>query len=68
MSVYNAGPATTDVVIDMNGYFAAPTDVNGNTAIGAGALANNTTGTHQHSHRRQRAGEQYHRGRQHGQR
>ena len=25
VSVYNAGPATTDVVIDMNGYFAAPT-------------------------------------------
>ena len=26
MSVYNAGPSITDVVIDMNGYFAAPTD------------------------------------------
>ncbi len=25
VSVYNAGPATTDVVIDMNGYFAAST-------------------------------------------
>ncbi len=25
VSVYNDGPATTDVVIDMNGYFAAPT-------------------------------------------
>ncbi len=25
LSVYNAGPATTDVIIDMNGYFAAPT-------------------------------------------
>ena len=36
ISVYNAGPATTDVVIDMNGYFAAPTDLNGNTAIGSG--------------------------------
>jgi hypothetical protein len=24
VSVYNAGPSTTDVVIDMNGYFAAP--------------------------------------------
>ncbi len=46
VSVYNAGPATTDVVIDMNGYFAAPTDLDGyyNTAIGAGTLASNTTG------------------------
>jgi fibronectin type 3 domain-containing protein len=25
ISIYNAGPATTDVVIDMNGYFAPPT-------------------------------------------
>ncbi len=25
VSVYNSGPATTDVVIDMNGYFAPPT-------------------------------------------
>jgi hypothetical protein len=24
ISVFNAGPAATDVVIDMNGYFAAP--------------------------------------------
>ncbi len=44
VSVYNDGPATTDVVIDMNGYFAAPTDVSDNTAIGAGTLASNTTG------------------------
>lgn len=44
VSVYNAGPATTDVVIDMNGYFAALSDLNGNTAVGARALANNTTG------------------------
>ena len=44
VSVYNNGPSTTDVVIDMNGYFTAPTDASGNTAIGAGALANNTTG------------------------
>jgi hypothetical protein len=45
ISVYNAGPATTDVVIDMNGYFAAPTDGSDlNTAIGTGALQNNTTG------------------------
>jgi hypothetical protein len=35
----------TDLVIDINGYYAAPTDLNGNTAIGAGTLANNTTGS-----------------------
>jgi hypothetical protein len=45
ISVYNSGPATIDVVIDMNGYFASPTDGNGNTAIGAGTLAGNTSGT-----------------------
>ncbi len=45
VSVYNHGPATTDVIIDMNGYYAAPTDVNNNTAIGFATLANNTTGT-----------------------
>jgi hypothetical protein len=44
VNVYNAGPATTDVIIDMNGYFTAPTDVNDNTAIGTGSLASNTTG------------------------
>ena len=44
ISVYNAGPATTDVVIDMNGYFAAPTDANSNTAVGVSTLASNTTG------------------------
>jgi hypothetical protein len=44
ISVYNHGPAATDVVIDMNGYFAAPTDLNANTAIGFGTLASNTTG------------------------
>jgi hypothetical protein len=27
VSVYNAGPAATDVVLDMNGYFAAPTSL-----------------------------------------
>jgi hypothetical protein len=45
ISVFNAGPAVADVIIDMNGYFAAPTDLNGNTAIGAGTLLLNTTGT-----------------------
>ncbi len=44
VSIYNAGPATTDVVIDMNGYFTAPTDLNGNTGVGFGTLASNTTG------------------------
>jgi hypothetical protein len=42
VSVYNSGPAIIDVIIDMNGYFAAPTDLNGNTAVGAGTLATNT--------------------------
>jgi hypothetical protein len=46
INVFNFGPATTDVIIDMNGYFAAPTDVNSNTAIGTGTLANNTTGSY----------------------
>src|SRR5262249_8533739 len=36
----------TDLFIDINGYYAAPTDLNGNTAIGAGTLANNITGDH----------------------
>jgi hypothetical protein len=44
ISVYNAGPATTDVVIDMNGYFAVPTDEFYNTAVGVATLANNTSG------------------------
>ena len=34
ISVYNDGPATTDVVIDMNGFFAAPTDLNGTPPSG----------------------------------
>jgi Chaperone of endosialidase len=45
VSVYNAGPATTDVVIDMNGFFASPTDLSFNTALGQGSLSNDTTGT-----------------------
>jgi hypothetical protein len=32
----------TDVVIDINGYYAAPSDSGGNTALGSGALANST--------------------------
>jgi hypothetical protein len=46
INVFNAGPATSDVIIDMNGYFAAPTDLTGNTAVGTGTLASNTTGSH----------------------
>jgi hypothetical protein len=44
ISVFNDGPTTADIVIDMNGYFASPTDLNGNTAIGFGTLASNTGG------------------------
>jgi hypothetical protein len=44
ISVYNAGPSITDVIIDMNGYFAVPSDENSSTALGTGALQNNTTG------------------------
>ena len=40
ISVFNSGPnATLDVIIDMNGFFAAPTDLNNNTAVGVGTLA-----------------------------
>jgi hypothetical protein len=42
VSLYNSGPAIIDVVIDMNGYFTSPTDLNGNTALGAGTLVSNT--------------------------
>src|SRR5215472_2668572 len=34
----------TDVVIDINGYYAVPSDRSANTAVGTGALQNNTTG------------------------
>ena len=44
ISVYNQGPATMDVIIDMNGFFTAPTDLNSNTAVGNNSLANNTSG------------------------
>jgi trimeric autotransporter adhesin len=45
VNVINSGPATMDLVIDMNGFYAAPSDLNGNSAIGSGALVSNTTGT-----------------------
>jgi hypothetical protein len=44
VSVFNDGPTTIDVVIDMNGFYAAPSDLNYNTAVGAGTLASDTTG------------------------
>ncbi len=44
-SFHSTGPAATDIVIDMNGYYSAPSDLNLNTAIGFGALGNNSTGT-----------------------
>jgi hypothetical protein len=34
-----------DLTIDMNGYYAAPTDLVGNTAVGSGALVSNTSGS-----------------------
>jgi hypothetical protein len=45
IDLFNDGPSMTDVVIDMNGYFAPPSDLNGNTALGTATLENNTTGT-----------------------
>ena len=44
INVFNYGPGTINVIIDMNGYFAAPTDLNFNTASGVGTLAANTSG------------------------
>lgn len=44
VNLYTSGPAIVDVVIDMNGYFAAPTDLNANTAVGSGTLTGDTTG------------------------
>jgi len=35
---------STDVIIDINGYYASPTDANSNTGIGEGALLSNSTG------------------------
>jgi hypothetical protein len=37
--------ADTDLVIDINGYYAAPGDLQGNTALGAGAFASNINGS-----------------------
>jgi hypothetical protein len=43
-SVNVVANATTDVVIDINGYYAAPGDSKGDTALGTGALNGDTTG------------------------
>ena len=34
----------TDLIIDINGYYAPPSDANGNSALGAGSLFSDTTG------------------------
>src|SRR5580658_6242202 len=44
-SVNVVANATTDVVIDINGYYAAPSGSNGDTALGAAALNSDTSGT-----------------------
>ncbi len=44
-SVNVAASGPTDVVIDINGYFAAPTDLESNTAMGTGAMASTTFNT-----------------------
>ena len=46
ISVYNSGPSATNVVIDMNGFFTAPTDLGFNTGLGEEALASNTSGAY----------------------
>jgi endosialidase-like protein len=45
VNVVSSGPATMDLIIDMNGFYAAPSDLNSNTAIGAGALLSNAAGS-----------------------
>jgi Chaperone of endosialidase len=45
VNLYNSGPATTDVIIDMNGFFVAPNYQNGDITVGPGTLANNVTGS-----------------------
>jgi hypothetical protein len=44
-SVNVVANAATDVVVDINGYYAAPTDSGDDTALGAGALASDTLGS-----------------------
>jgi len=40
-----AASASTNVVIDINGYYAPPTDVESNTALGSGAMASSNFNT-----------------------
>src|SRR3984885_1541840 len=44
-SVNVVANSTTDVVIDINGYYAAPSDTKGDTALGTYALNSDTSGT-----------------------
>ena len=44
VSVFNTGPAATDLIIDMNGYYAAPADITSVTA-GADLTGGGTGGT-----------------------
>jgi hypothetical protein len=46
INVYNSGPATTDVIIDVNGFFIPPTYQNGDITLGPGTLANNISGAY----------------------
>src|SRR5580658_7189181 len=41
-SVNLVANSTTNVVVDINGYYAAPTDAQGDTALGTGALLSDT--------------------------
>jgi hypothetical protein len=43
INVFAYGPI--DVIIDMNGFYSAPTDLNSNTAVGLNAMLSPTTGT-----------------------
>ena len=38
--------SAANVIIDMNGFFAAPSDLNNNTAVGNGTLLSNTSGSY----------------------
>ena len=59
ISVYNSGPAATNVVIDMNGFFAAPTDLYSNTAVGSGRAGNQHYRGQQHCRWRNRTEQQH---------
>jgi hypothetical protein len=46
ISLFNFGPATIDVIIDLNGYFTTQSYVSGNTTVGPDTLANNINGSY----------------------